>query len=418
VKRVILVCHHFVPYTPAVGGVARVWYLADFLARKGFLVTVLTSTGHDFGNIGFPPLHDNVQVCYVRDPVKEKMQSRVAAMQGVDVRGKANKKVLLILRGLVSKFVIPDFGMFALPAYCIALSRILKAERVSDVIISAPSHSLLLAAVFIRFLKGCDVKIIADYRDGWNVRATFSSRGRLGRAVSIFMERSVIKSIDVALFATRSMLNNTLSMFSELKDKNALLLLNGCPELFLSDVRPREGSSGVFRIGHFGVVNDLEGGYRNIVPVLDHFQALKNEGFKFVLELYGDLRLSKIDIASYDFVRICGSLSHADALQRMREMDCLLMYHLEREGCQEVITGKFFDYVSARVPIFCLSPLEMEGAQLIAAHDLGICADYDEFDQVRNAFRALYEGRFVIGEGDVQMFSREAQYSKLLPLLS
>ena len=98
----------------------------------------------------------------------------------------------------------------------------------------------------------------------------------------------------------------------------------------------------------------------------------------------------------------------------MREMDCLLMYHLEREGCQEVITGKFFDYVSARVPIFCLSPLEMEGAQLIAAHDLGICADYDEFDQVRNAFRALYEGRFVIGEGDVQMFSREAQYSKAM----
>lgn len=79
-KKIVLVCHHFIPYTPAVGGVARVWYLADYLSRQGFEVLVVTSDGHNFGNLGFPALPEKVKVAYVSDPIKKLMQRQVFAL--------------------------------------------------------------------------------------------------------------------------------------------------------------------------------------------------------------------------------------------------------------------------------------------------------------------------------------------------
>jgi len=70
-NSIVVVCQHFVPYTPAVGGVARVWYLIDFLSRNGFKVYVVTSDGANYGALGFPEFSGDVEVIYLRDPVKK-----------------------------------------------------------------------------------------------------------------------------------------------------------------------------------------------------------------------------------------------------------------------------------------------------------------------------------------------------------
>jgi len=102
----------------------------------------------------------------------------------------------------------------------------------------------------------------------------------------------------------------------------------------------------------------------------------------------------------------------------MGSMDCLLMYHMEREGAHEVITGKFFDYVAARRPILCISPLDMEGARIVEGGRFGVVADFEDVEKICNSFSEIYYGKFIMDTAASDNFSRESQYSKLLPLLS
>lgn len=418
-KEIVLVCHHFIPYTPAVGGVARVWYLADYLARRGYKVKVVSSNGHDFGNLGFPELPGSVEVTYVSDPIKKAMQRQVSALQTEYGVGGIKRRVMLGLKRFASALAFPDFAIFALPAYYLQLKKILQSGQDKVVFISAPSHSLLLLAVLLSRQRG-RVKFIADYRDGWNVRGVFARKGILGW-FSRALEQAVCNSVDHALFAANSMRVNTEALFPVLEqEKKSMTVMNGYPEVLpsMSAEAVIERPSLTFKIGHFGVVNDQLDSYRNIEPILKALALSKQQGADFVLELYGDVRTSRIDISSFDFVDVKGSVPHGEALSIMKRMDCLLMYHMEREGASEVITGKLFDYISAGRPILCVSPLNMEGALMVESGGFGKIADFEDLDQVCNAFSEIYNGRVVIKPLGAADFSRESQYSKILPLLN
>jgi glycosyltransferase involved in cell wall biosynthesis len=419
-KKIVLVCHHFIPYTPAVGGVARVWYLADYLSKKGYEVLVLSSDGYDFGSLGFPELPSSVSVVYVPDPVKKIMQRQVSKLRSQSPTGGYRQRVALVLRRITSVLAFPDYAVFALPAYYAELRKIFRKEGEVVVIISAPSHSLLLLAVLFSRQRKM-VKFIADYRDGWNVRGVFSRKGFIGRWLSRKLELAVCKSVDNVLFATNPMRVDTERLFPVLQQEaKSVTVMNGFPERFARDVLPYSGerSPVEFKIGHFGVVNDQLDSYRNIEPILSALALLRRQGFIFYLELYGDIRLSRVDISAYEFIRVKGSVSHEDALSIMRGMDCLLMYHMEREGASEVVTGKFFDYVSARRPILCVSPLDMEGALMVEAGRFGKVADFEDFEQICKAFLEIYSGNYVVDSVGAANFSRESQYSKILPLLN
>lgn len=419
-KKIVLVCHHFIPYTPAVGGVARIWYLADYLSRRGYEVVVVSSDGHDFGNLGFPELSELVTVVYVSDPVKRIMQRQVSVLRSEISVGGYRRRVILSLKKLASMLAFPDFAVFALPAYYIEMKKILREESDVAVIISAPSHSLLLLAVlFGKQRRG--VKFIADYRDGWNVRGVFSRKGFFSRWLSRILEKAVCNSVDHALFAANSMRLSTEVLFPVLeREGKSVTVMNGYPERVYreTDKNIDECPSVGFKIGHFGIVNDQLDSYRNIEPVLKALAILRRRGFDFSLELYGDARISRIDISSYDFVSLKGSVSHEEALSIMGGMGCLLMYHMEREGAREVVTGKFFDYVSSRRPILCVSPLDMEGALMVESGRFGKIADFEDVEQICSAFSEIYNGDFVIDAIGAANFGRESQYSKILPLLN
>lgn len=324
------------------------------------------------------------------------------------------------LKKLASALAFPDFAVFALPAYYKKINEVLKSESVTAMLVSAPSHSLLLLTVLLSKRRASGVKFIADYRDGWNARRIFARKGFFSGWLSRCLEGAVFKSVNNALFATNSMRSKTEALFPELAlGGKSVTVMNGYPEKFSQGEHDfkAERSSNKFRIGYFGVVNDQVGNYRNIEPVLTALNILRERGFDFSLELYGDVRISKIDFSTYDFIRVKGSVSHAEALSIMRGMDCLLMYHVEREGAREVITGKFFDYVSARRPILCVSPLDMEGAVMVENGQFGRVADFDDIEKICQAFSDIYNGIFVMDAEGSFCFSRESQYSKILPLL-
>lgn len=328
---------------------------------------------------------------------------------------------MLGLKRLLKILAFPDFAVFALPAYWRKLKKLLNNEDVAAVLISAPSHSLLLLAIFFAKHRKKGVRFLADYRDGWNARGAFAARGLLSGYISRRLERAVCEEVDYALFATKVMRANTEAMFPVLAwREKALTVMNGYPESVVREISGCVNGAlpGNFKMGHFGVVNDQAGSYRNIEPVLQALSVLRRRGFDFTLMLFGDVRFARINISDYDFVVLGGSVPHSDALACMKSMDCLLMYHIEKEGAREVVMGKVFDYISACRPILCVSPLDMEGAVIVDEGRFGRVASFEDYQQIYDAFSAIYNGEFAVDVDSASGFSREAQYSKILPLVS
>ena len=52
-KNILIICHHFVPYTESVGGVVRAITMADYFQKNGYDVFILTSDGYNFGYLGY-----------------------------------------------------------------------------------------------------------------------------------------------------------------------------------------------------------------------------------------------------------------------------------------------------------------------------------------------------------------------------
>lgn len=381
----------------------------------------MTSDGHDFGNLGFPELAPNVRVIYVPDRVKRLMQRQVSVLRAAATPGNFRSKLVHVLRNVAAKFAFPDFAVFALPGYYRELKKLFRTGDVSALLVSAPSHSLMLLLPAFAGSQKNGTRLFADYRDGWNAGGIFAAKNWLSGVLARQLEGLVCRKVDHALFATKAMQENTQAMFSVLREQDkSVTVMNGYPASALreSTYEAPVAAPGTFIIGYFGVANDQPGSYRNIAPILAAIADLKTQGVDFVLEMYGDIRLSLTDLASYDFVVVHGSVSHHEALARMRHMDCLLMYHMERQGAQEVVTGKFFDYVAAKRPILCISPREMEGARMVEAGGFGKVADFESADDIRTAFLDIYHGTFVLNTEKTAEYSREAQYSKIMPLLN
>ena len=63
----------------------------------------------------------------------------------------------------------------------------------------------------------------------------------------------------------------------------------------------------------------------------------------------------------------------------MKEFDYLLILHTEKSTAKEVVTGKFYEYVSSGIPIIFVSNGETEAGKLIKKYNLGYFVDYSKY---------------------------------------
>lgn len=419
-NSIIVICQHFVPYTPAVGGVARVWYLIDYLSKNGFKVYVVTSDGAHYGTLGFPAFSGDVEVVYLRDPVKKFIQSGIKESASSGGRRVSwRMRFMVKTRAFFEELMIPDPGIFVVFKYFKMVSRLVFDKNIKNVFVSSPPHSIQLVGLLLKVRFREELNVVADYRDSWNSRVTFRKKTYVGNKISCWMERRIVNSVNYITYASSPIFEKLKHLCTDRISGKGVLVMNGFPREPIALGKPDFFRGAIVRIGHFGIVNDEAHSYRNIEPIIRAIEKARASGAEIVLELYGSSRFSRLDMDDFPFVSMFGSLSHDSALEKMTKMDYLLMFHMEVKDSEEIITGKFFDYVSARRPIFCVSPRGMEGARLVREHEFGICADSEnEGDVVRELVRLQgYDFSSLHSRDDISRFSRASQYEKLLSIL-
>ncbi len=417
-KKILIITYSFLPYAKSMGDCRRMLNLAEYLLKHNYKVFVLTSDGYYFGYFGCRDRVKDINITYLKDRVRYLQYKRL--YDKVDIRNQSVKffsiwlKVKKFFFNIVKQLIIPDFGIFMVPKYYRKVSQLVKENDIRNVIISSPIHSIQVTGILLKSKFGKNINLITDYRDSWNCSNAHKKSFFVSDYFNKKIERKILTNTDYFTYVSEPMRTKLETMFHlNLSDK-AKLVMTGFENRQLEESSLVKDKS-LIKIGYFGFLDERDSSYKRITCFFDILENNKKQLSNILISLYGIVKL----VNNYSMIHLQGILEHDTALKKMQEMDYLLILYTNCQNSDEVVTGKFFDYISTKKPIVCIGPKNMEVKRLISQYNLGININiFDEKDILKNllSLKDINKDNFYKNI-DVNLFSRDVQYQKFLELL-
>ena len=98
-------------------------------------------------------------------------------------------------------------------------------------------------------------------------------------------------------------------------------------------------------VGYFGLISDDTYGYRDIKIIYNSLS--QNSKIKF--SFFGNSKIKNNTILNFQKFKFYKNISYFESQKKMSRFDYLLILHTERSTASEVITGKFYEYLSSRI---------------------------------------------------------------------
>ena len=391
-KNILLITGQFLPFTKSIGGIIRILSFCNSLEKK-FNINIVSTGNQYYGYFGF--------------------KKNIKSYNLINIKKKFFFFYLIF--GFFKKFFPNLAYLFALDyAHSYrnelfkAVKVTIKKKKIKYIVISCPPFSLFYIGDKIRKEYNDNIKIIYDYRDGWFSRFNDLDNSYLISKLKKNLEDRIIKSAHSIVCATET-------IYKKIKYKNKVLITNGYYSL------PSDKKiiiSNTIKIGYFGLISDDPKGYRDINIL---FNALKGDEFKdkkFKFYFYGNNDISKSNIRNYKNFIFNKNLDYFEAQNMMQQMDYLLIIHTEQSTVKEVITGKFYEYVSTRKPIISITNGEAEVNKIINQSKLGYTINIKKKNLSKELLKILRKRKkYKMNIKDIFKYSREYQNKKLLDIL-
>jgi glycosyltransferase involved in cell wall biosynthesis len=418
---ILIITRDFLPYCFTFGGVVRVLKLTEYLRENGVEVFVLAAKGEEISYFGYRDLVRGLKVTYLEDRLQP-LLNRITDPSSDSALQKINRSsaAFRLFKKIVNEFSIPDVGVFFVGKFIQEAARMVREHGIRNILVTSPPPSMLLSGYALKKKFGDRINFIVDYRDSWTSRFEVArKKSNLLNKLNRRLETRILQKADHFTYVSRPMLEALAPHVDGLRSKS-ILVMNGFDEKMVHPEKTPEYDRSCLRIGHFGrlIVTDTHKNPERLFRSIERFRG------KIKLCLYGDVvipenwkeRLGGI-------VERRGTVTHAEALREMQKMDVLLLYHSEREGSKEVVTGKLFEYMLAQKPILVMGPPDMEAAEIVRKERIGYTADLFDPHAVEAALRNVHafweEGKLIRYDiANLKQYSRQHQYSKILPLLS
>ena len=420
-KKILIIARDFIPYYHSLGGVLRVFKMAKFFDAQGFEVFILAAKGEEISYFGYQKAIKNLNVNYIPDMLqyyntrKYNQEKKKLDPSMISKTSLARK-----VKGFLIELSIPDLGIYFFQKFVREGIRIIEEYSIRNVIVSSPPHSTQLIGFKLKKRFQDRINLIVDYRDSWNTTGIFQKRCSIFKGFSERLEKRILKVSDHFVYHSPPVLNKINSKFVDITHKS-LLVMNGFDSsIKLTAQRIFANNNEYLTIGHFGAIHEKANSFRN--PKL-FFEALLKLNQKIKVVFYGTTRINEIwQKRSKDMIEIKGTVSHEAAVQLMQEMDVLMLLHSEREGADEVIPAKLFEYILAEKPILVVGPENMEAARIVRNNGLGYTINLYDEDDILDKMNTIHDewGRAALPRykwQDFRKFSRDYQYSKLLGIL-
>ena len=393
-KKILFITGEFLPNTSSVGGVIRV--ISFLKSLKDHKVKLISLKRKKYGYLGFKKYVNHVDKIYI---------------DSGSINNNLNYNFFVrAFKRIFSNFfylIAIDNNFFHLQKYKTKIIKEIRLFRPDYVIISAPPFSLFRLVNTIK-KKFENIKIILDYRDGWTQRIEsvfmFPFRILMSR-----YEKNILNKSNYILCATSKIFKDLSSLLNK---KKIILLNNGYFKLNTKKLK-KDTNSNKIKIGYFGLISDSRNSFRDLNVIHKSIQNEKKITFTF----YGNSVINDKSILNCKKFKFKKNISYFDALKKMKEFDYLLILHTERSTAKEVVTGKFYEYVSSGIPIIFVSNGETEAGKLIKKHNLGFFVDYSKYP-LDIFFKKLNKKKKNFKPfKNIKQFSREEQNKKLLKII-
>lgn len=423
-RHLLLISHFFPPMGG--GGVQRVTKFVKYLVEHGWRTTIVCGRPEDYW------MRDETLL----DELPESARViATAAASGLGIlrrlrRGsggtRRSSKGFGLLRGAASWLLLPDSYIGWRPFALRAARTLVREDRPDALMSSGPPETNHLVAAVVRRESG--TPWLADFRDPWFGLHLVPAPTGWHRGRHAELERAVLNDADCVV-ATTTWLRDLLRERSHGK-REIYVIRNGYdPADFAAanhgdQVSGREPSH--LRLVHTGMLTLT----RTVTGLLHGLQRLLGRR----PELRGTLRLDLVGshesdndawiakLGLQDSVRLCGYVSHREAIEAMRRADVLvLVKHTERRY-RGLIPGKLYEYLGAGRPLLALVP-ESEAAALVRSLGCGEIAAPDDAEAIAAALERFAEAKragalaTLYPAPDASGFTRPEQARNLAALL-
>ena len=290
---------------------------------------------------------------------------------------------------------------------------IIKKENIDLIFTTSPPQTVSLIGKKLAKITG--VKWIADFRDPWMEIVYYQNvkRNFITLKIDSSLEKSVFKNADSVVTISSDMIR----LFkTKAPNQKFHLIPNGYDD---SDFNQTENTINKnFTIAYTGSIS------KDRVP-LALFSALNrlvnNDGIKNIKLDFAGRYCEEFTngIAKYNLNEISGLkgfVPHNKSTQILKNADCLLLVIDNVPNNKGFLTGKIFEYMGTKKPIFAIGPVNGDAHVFLKETNSGEMVDYHDEEGAYLLLKEMYDN-WNVGNNhytfDVKQYSRNNLTKKL-----
>lgn len=325
-------------------------------------------------------------------------------------------KIAVWLRG---NLFIPDARKYWIKPSVKYLNDYLIKNKVDAIISTGPPHSMHLIALALH--KKTNIPWIADFRDPWTNIDFYKELKLTARSDKKhrLLEQQVVKNASRVLVIGKTMKDE----FESLSGRSVDYIPNGFDETDVYSGKIELDKK--FSITHIGTLSKSRNP-KQLWKCL-HQLTLENAEFekhleiKFVGKTDADVLLSIKEAKLEKYLTRVDYLPHAAITKVQQQAQVLLLLLNDTPNAKGILTGKFFEYMSAKRPILCVGPSDGDVAEILKETTAGNIFDYNDKEGLKKYCLQLFEkykaGTLQVDSKNIDKYSRKqltADLSKIL----
>ena len=427
-KKVLIITYYWPPTGGA--GVQRWLKFSKYFRQFGWEPVIYTPSNPDF------PINDETllkdipndltvlktQITEPYDIYRKIMRKKKTETvnQGFLSEGKENTLMQSAMIWVRGNFFIPDARKFWIKPSISYLSDYIIKNKIDAIISTGPPHSMHLIAMGLK--RKFNLPWIADFRDPWT-QIDFYSQLKLSSFADNKhkkLEHQVLTQADKVVTISPSCGKD----LEKLGNRKVDVITNGFDTddfKFDSELKLLDG----FLFHHIGALNKDRNPYTLWKVLGDLCKEMSDFKKDLIIKFTGKTdaiafeSLKQNDIL--DNAQKTDYLTHSEVVKLMVQSPVLLLALNNTPNNAGVLSGKLFEYLAAKRPIFGIGLPDADAAAILKSTKAGTMVHFNDYEGTKKAVVELYQkyktNQLFIYSSSIDNYSREncaKDYSELL----
>jgi hypothetical protein len=427
-KKVLILTYYWPPSGGS--GVQRWLKFVRYLRETGWEPVVYTALNGEYPVMDeklLAEVPEGVQV--IRTPIWEpyklykrftggkKNERVVSGFLSENKKPSFTSRISMWVRG---NLFVPDARKFWIRPSIKYLRHWLAENPVQAIVSTGPPHSMHLIGLGLHRSTG--IPWLADFRDPWT-NIDFYQDLRLSRWADGKHHRLEKKVVTTASRVV--VVGNQMKVeFEQIGSRKVDVITNGYDEADIpADVSAPDETFSLVHIGMMGQTRNHEALWKVLGRLVSENPLF---GERFRLRLAGKVDVGvKEMLTRYgltDKTEFIDYVSHGEAIAMQSRAQLLLLAVNDTPNAKGVITGKIFEYLAARRPVFCIGPPDGDAAEVLRLAGAGLTSGFRHEAAMRSILLHYFElylaGKNTVQATGVEQYSRKALTHTLAGILN